>query len=171
MRSQTDSTLSIRGVSSGLILHASPKAQGATQTTRRRAFTLIEVLIVVVILTALATMVLPRFSGWGTEGKIGAARAVVEGSIPTALELYQLHNDTYPSTEQGLNALIEEPSSDPRPRNWRGPYLQRRPIDPWGNEYQYRQPASQNKIAGYDIWSMGPDGVDGTDDDIGNWEE
>lgn len=171
MISTPNSKLCTRGMSTGFSLQPSPKANAAGQRARRRSFTLIEVLIVVVILTALATMVLPRFSGWGTEGKIGAARAVVEGSIPTALELYQLHNDTFPSTEQGLNALIEEPSSEPRPRNWRGPYLQRRPIDPWGGVYQYRYPASRNEIAGYDIWSMGPDGVDGTEDDIGNWDE
>ena len=94
--------------------------------------------------------------------------ALPKGNIPTALDLYELDNGTYPTTEQGLRALRVEPSSSPRPRKWSGPYLKREPLDPWKNPYQYQNPGSQNSD-GYDLYSFGPDGQESGDDDITNW--
>jgi type II secretion system protein G len=90
--------------------------------------------------------------------------------IDTMLELYNLDNGVYPTTEQGLKALFEKPTIPPIPANWTKKYIMKKPIDPWKNEYKYCYPGIHNKDK-YDIWSIGPDGIDGTDDDICNWKE
>jgi general secretion pathway protein G len=98
------------------------------------------------------------------------AEADINLNIANALKLYELDNGNFPSTEQGLDALLSEPSSDPKPLNWHGPYLEREPIDPWNNRYQYKYPGTNNPN-GYDLYSIGKDGIEGTDDDVGNWQK
>lgn len=131
-----------------------------------KGFTLIEIMIVVIIISALAAMVVPRFSGRTEEARVSIAKADVTSNINTALKMYELDNGDYPTTEQGLAALLAKPSSSPAPANWNGPYIERKPIDPWKNEYHYKYPGTHSK---YDIYSLGHDGVEGTADDIGNW--
>ncbi len=134
-----------------------------------RGFTLIEVMVVVVILGILAAVVVPRIMDRPDTARITKARQdirVLEG----ALNLYKLDNHFYPSTEQGLDALAQEPSGDPEPRNWKqGGYIDRLPLDPWGNPYQYLNPGAHGTI---DIYSPGADGQlggDGVAADIGSW--
>lgn len=129
-----------------------------------KGFTLIELLIVVVILTVLAAAVLPRLAGRTQQARIATAKADISGNMSVALDLYELDNGRYPTTEEGLNALISKPSSS---NNWNGPYLKKRPIDPWGKEYKYACPGTHNND--YDLYSFGPDGGEGNDD-ITNWE-
>lgn len=133
-----------------------------------KGFTLIELMIVMIILSTLAAMIVPRFTGRSEESKKSVAKADVEGNIGNALDLYELDNGIYPATDQGLMALVDVPSSPPVPRNWRGPYVKKKEFkDPWGNPYQYRSPGTVNKD--YDLFSYGPDGAQGGSDDIGNW--
>lgn len=137
-------------------------------TSGRGGFTLIEILLVVVIISALAAMVVPRLTGRSQQAKIAIARADVRANIPTALKLYELDNGRFPTTSQGLEALVSRPSASPVPRNWNGPYIENRDIlDPWGNRYQYRYPAQRG--VDYDLFSFGPTGVD-DEHNITNWE-
>ncbi|MCF7870594.1 MAG: type II secretion system major pseudopilin GspG [Candidatus Omnitrophica bacterium] len=150
------------------------KTQNAKRTTHnalrttKHAFTLIELMLVVVILGALAAMIVPRMAGRSQQAKISIAKADIMSNIPSALDLYELDNGAYPSTEQGLDALLSKPAGSPQPNNWNGPYLKKKPIDPWGSEYQYRYP-SQHQRLDYDLYSFGPDQVK-SDDDVTNWE-
>lgn len=138
-----------------------------TRRTSQRAFTLIELMLVMVILATLAAIILPRFAGHSKEAKLTQARTQIAG-FETALSLYEVHNGDYPATEEGLNALVEAPAGLD---TWKGPYLEKGvPNDPWGNPYVYVYPGEHN-TSGYDIHSFGPDKQDGTDDDIVNWQE
>jgi general secretion pathway protein G len=138
----------------------------------RRGFTLIELMVVIVILGILAGLIVPRIMGRPEQAKILKARMQIE-SIGTALKLYKLDNGAYPTTEQGLQALVEQPSSGNVPKNWRkGGYLEkgRVPKDPWGNDFVYLSPGIHDDV---DIISYGADGVSGGDDtnaDINSWE-
>ncbi|MFH1476422.1 MAG: type II secretion system major pseudopilin GspG [Verrucomicrobiota bacterium] len=136
---------------------------------KTRAFTLIEVLIVIIIIAALASMVVPRLSGRSEQAKKAIAEADIRSSIGTALRLYEMDNGNYPTSAQGLNALMTKPSSDPVPQNWNGPYLENEAIDPWKKSYVYKCPGVHNP-ASYDLYTLGKDGNEGTDDDIGNWK-
>lgn len=131
-------------------------------------FTLIELMIVVVILAVLAAAVVPRLAGRTQQARIATAKMDISGNINVALDLYELDNGRYPSTEQGLASLITKPSSSPAPANWNGPYLKKKPADPWGNEYKYVSPGAHSND--YDLYSAGPDGAEGGADDITNWE-
>jgi general secretion pathway protein G len=131
-------------------------------------FTLVELLLVLIILSVLAAIVVPKLVGRGKEARINAAKGQI-GMFKSAIELYVQDNyDTYPSTEQGLKALVTKPTSAPIPKKWKQPYLESLPLDPWNSEYKYACPG-KHFTSGCDIWSLGPDGQDGTDDDIGNW--
>lgn len=128
------------------------------------AFTLIELLLVMVILVVLAAVIVPRFTGRTEQAKQTAAKTDIS-SIETALDAFEVDIGRFPTTEEGLGALFAAPSGA---TNWRGPYLKRSlPSDPWGNAYVYKFPGTHN-ASGYDLYSMGPDGREGTDD-ITNW--
>ncbi len=139
-------------------------------TSAMRGFTLIEIMVVVVILGILAALVVPNILGNVDTARITAARQDIRG-IESALDMYRLDNYTYPTTQQGLQALVTQPA-DPSIRNWRlGGYLKKLPNDPWGNPYQYLYPGTQGEV---DVWSMGADGQTGGEGvaaDIGNWME
>ncbi len=135
----------------------------------RKGFTLIEIMIVVIIIAALAAMVVPRFAGRTEQAKKAIVQADINSNIGMALKLYELDNGRFPTTQEGLNALLSKPSSASS-ANWNGPYLEKKPIDPWHNPYRYKYPGAHNK-SGYDLYSSGADSSEGTDDDIGNWEQ
>ena len=120
----------------------------------KNGFTLIEILLVVVIIGALAAMVVPRLTGRSEQAKITIAKVDIESNIASALKLYELDNGTFPSTAQSLDALIHKPTSTPIPTNWNGPYLEKDPVDPWGRKYQYQFPGTHG--SGYDLYSFGP---------------
>ena len=138
--------------------------------SRGAGFTLIEVLVVVAILGILAAIVVPQFMNRPDEARKVAARADI-GAIVQALKLYRLDNGFYPSTDQGLGALVQRPASAPAPGNWKqGGYLDRLPKDPWGSDYQYLSPGVKGEI---DVFSLGADharGGEGNAADIGNWD-
>ena len=135
-------------------------------------FTLIELMVVIVILGILAGLIIPRIMGRPDEARQLKAKMQIE-SIETALKLYKLDNGSYPSTDQGLEALVEAPDTPPIPQKWReGGYLEkgRVPVDPWGNTFVYLSPGVHGD---YDISSYGADGVssgDGKNADINSWE-
>jgi general secretion pathway protein G len=134
--------------------------------------TLIELLVVIVVLGVLATLVAPNvFRHVGT-AKAATARSQIE-LLVAALDAYRLDNDMYPTTEQGLEALRREPLIEPRPRNWRGPYLRKEvPLDPWGRPYIYRRTGDGEGFE-YELLSYGRDGLpggEGEDADISAWE-
>lgn len=135
-----------------------------------RGFTLIEIMVVVAILGILAALVVPKIMGRPDEARIVAAKQDI-AAIKQALNLYRLDNTRYPTTDQGLQALVERPTSGPIPANWKsGGYLERLPKDPWGAPYQYLSPGVRGEI---DIFSLGADGAtggEGNDADIGSWE-
>ncbi len=136
----------------------------------RRAFTLIELLLVMVILAVLAALVIPRFAGRSEEAREKAALTQISSLFGTALDMYEADNGHYPTTSQGLDALRVKPSGAPEPKGWKGPYLKSEvPNDPWGNPYVYRCPGTQN-VDGYDLLSLGADGREGTEDDVKNWQ-
>jgi general secretion pathway protein G len=141
-------------------------------TSRRVGFTLIEILVVVVILGILAGLVVPRIVDQPEKARQTKARMQIE-SLETALRLYKLDNGYYPSTDQGLNALVQKPSTGRIPNRWRdGGYLDKGqvPADPWGNPFIYLSPGIHNKD--FDLSSNGADGEpggDGEDQDITNW--
>jgi general secretion pathway protein G len=134
---------------------------------RRKGFTLIELLLVLVILAVLAAIVLPKLVGRTEESKIKAAKAGIS-NISTALHTFEVDNGHFPTTDEGLNVLLTKPGN--AGNDWHGPYLDRVPVDPWGNAYVYRKPGSHNTDpnTGFDLFSMGPDGQE-SNDDIGNW--
>ena len=136
---------------------------------RPRGFTLIEIVIAVAILAVLAAVVMPRVIGRVDEARVARAKSDVQALL-TALNLYKLDNFNYPSTEQGLDALVAQPGGQPEARNWKqGGYIERLPTDPWGNDYQYLSPGQRGTI---DVWSLGADGQlggEGPDADVGNW--
>lgn len=137
--------------------------------TRHSGFTLIEVMIVIVILGVLAALIVPKVMGRPDEARVIAAKQDI-ATIMQSLKLYKLDNRRYPSTEQGLAALVQKPSLAPVPENWNpGGYLEKLPKDPWGKPYVYLSPGLNGEI---DVMSYGADGQaggQGVDADIGNW--
>lgn len=153
-----------------------PPPAGATRPSPRRprsGFTLIEVLVVVVIIAVLASIVAPNVFRHVDTAKSVAAQAQI-ATLGAALDAYRLDNGRYPTTEQGLAALWQQPTAAPRPANWRGPYLrQPPPADPWGASFVYRFPGERTPN-GFDLSSMGADGAPGgTGDaaDVTSWKQ
>jgi len=133
-----------------------------------RGFTLIELMVVLVIIGLLAALIVPNVLDRADDARVTAARTDVN-NIVQALKLYRLDNQRYPTTEQGLNALVSRPTSGPIPPNWR-PYLDKLPNDPWSRPYQYLNPGLHGEI---DVLSLGADGQpggEGRDADIGSWQ-
>jgi len=135
------------------------------QTSVRAAFTLIEVLLVLIILVVLGSLAVTQYGGVSERAKIDAAKSQI-GLVKSSIEMYRLHTNKYPSQ---LSDLWEEPSDSNIAEKWSGPYVEEIGNDPWENPYQYTAEGQKNP-GKYDFWSMGPDGKDGTEDDIGNWE-
>lgn len=134
---------------------------------QRHGFTLVEIMLVVIIIAALAAMVVPRMSGRSEQAKKAIARTDIDSHLSTALKLYELDNGNFPTTAQGLEALIKEPTASPVPKSWNGPYLEKKPIDPWGTMYVYKSPGDHRRD--YDLSSKGKDAAN-DEDDIVNWE-
>jgi general secretion pathway protein G len=136
-----------------------------------RGFTLIELLLVMVILAVLAALVVPKFAGRGEDARKNAALTQIKSLFSTALDTYEADNGAYPTSAQGLQALVTQPGQGTDTKGWKGPYIKGDvPKDPWGNEYIYRCPGTQNST-GYDLLSTGKDGREGTEDDITNWTQ
>lgn len=132
----------------------------------QRAFTLIELLLVLVILGILAAIVVPKFAGRTEQARITAAQTQIS-SFSTALDAFEVDNGYYPKGKSGLTDLVQQPRDA---KNWHGPYLKDIPKDPWQNDYIYEAPGRHN-TSSYDLMSMGPDGRVGGDDDISNWQQ
>ncbi len=133
---------------------------------KQSGFTLLEIMVVLVIIGIIASMVVPNLMG--SQDTAREQKAVIDiGSLETALGMYRSQNYNYPTTEQGLEALVTQTEIEPVPRRFpEGGYIKRLPKDPWGNDYQLLNPGEHGNM---DIFSMGPDGEADTDDDIGNW--
>ncbi len=135
----------------------------------RSGFTLVEIMVVVVILGILAATIIPQFIGTAHDAKVSMARAnIVE--LESAVEKFYIHMDRYPTSEEGLDALVNEPSD--AAGKWRGPYIKLLRPDPWGNPYQYTSPGQHGSMT-FDLWSRGADNADGGEAegaDISNWE-
>ena len=139
-----------------------------TKTRSNRGFTLLEIIVVVAIIAILAAYIAPKVAGRVDDARISKAKSDIR-VLESSLELYKLDNFTYPSSEQGLDALVNKPSGDTA-KNWReGGYIKKLTKDPWGNEYRYQFPGSNGE---FDVYSLGADaavGGDGEAADIGNW--
>ena len=133
----------------------------------RLGFTLVEIMLVVIIIGALAAMIIPRLSGRGEQAKMKVAKSDIQANLATALRLYELDNGMFPTTAQGLAALRTKPTSHPTPQNWNGPYVERDASDPWGNPYVYVSPGEHR--SDYDLSSKGKD-ESSDKDDITNWQ-
>ena len=128
------------------------------------AFTLIELMLVVIIIGILAAMVAPRLVGRSEQAKAAAAQSEINATIALALDTFETDNDRYPTTSEGLQSLVTNPGSL---TEWKGPYLKKIPPDPWGEAYSYKSPGTHNQD--YDLSSAGPDMIEGDNDDIVNW--
>ena len=143
------------------------RSQSSGRSIARKAFTLIEMLLVLVIIATLAAVIVPKFTRRSEQARITAARADV-ANLEVALDAFEIDAGRYPTAEEGLGALLTQPSDA---REWHGPYIKRGlPKDPWGNPYVYRSPGDHNTDS-YDLYSFGPDGNEGGADDIDNWSE
>jgi general secretion pathway protein G len=137
--------------------------------THTAAFSLMEMLLVIGLMGVLMGVLAVGFGDIFGQNEKEIAGMFVKHGIKANLQQYRMNMGSYPTSEEGLKVLLDAPEGDKAAR-WKGPYVDTLPKDPWGNPYQYANPGTHNKN-GYDIWSMGPDGQDGTADDIGNWGE
>lgn len=136
---------------------------------RTDAFSLVEMMVVVVIIAVLAATIIPQFRGTTSDAKVSMAKSNI-AEMESALERFYIHLDRYPTTEEGLSVLSEAPAEGAD--KWRGPYVKKLREDPWGNAFQYRSPSTRGS-GGFDVWSFGSDGAEGGEGpaaDIGNWE-
>ena len=140
---------------------------------RRRsseAFTLIEIMVVVIVIGILAATIIPKFMTTTHDAKVGAAKGHI-AELESALERFNIHMDRYPTMEEGLKVLVDPPSGDDQ-KSWRGPYIKQLRADPWGSPYQYLAPGVHH-TSSFDLWSRGADKADGGEGkgaDIGNWQ-
>ncbi|WP_261816440.1 type II secretion system major pseudopilin GspG [Vibrio gallicus] len=136
---------------------------------KQSGFTLLEVMVVIVILGILASFVVPNLLG--NKEKADQQKAITDVvALENALDMYKLDTGVYPSTDQGLDALVTKPAGSPEPRNYRSDgYIRRLPSDPWGNDYQYLSPGDHGNIDIFTLGSDGQEGGDGSASDIGNW--
>lgn len=138
---------------------------------KQGGFTLIEIMVVVVILGILAALVVPQVMSRPDQAKVTVAQGDIN-AVAAALDMYRLDNFAYPSTQQGLEALVKRPNGNPPPKNWNPDgYLKRVPKDPWGNDYRYLAPGTRGP---FDLYSLGADGKEGgtgLNADIGNWDQ
>mgnify|MGYP003791077383 CR=1 FL=1 len=134
-------------------------------TRRSRGFTLIELMLVVIIIGIIAAIAIPRIAGRTEKARLTAARADLS-ALSTALDSFELDTGRFPTTEEGLDALVRMPASLTPEDGWQGPYMRTReiPLDPWNREYHYKYPGEHG--VDYDVYSSGPDGEEGTDDDV-----
>ena len=141
------------------------KQKTSRSIRRSNAFTMVELLLVLVILATLAAVVVPKFTGRSEQARVTATQTEIAGA-EVALDAFEVDNGYYPRGKNGLRDLVEKPANT---LSWRGPYL-KKPLekDPWGNPYIYESPGSHNQ-SGYDLMSTGPDGRTGGNDDIVNW--
>jgi len=142
---------------------------GDQKSKIQRAFTLLEILVVLAIIGLLAGLAISNVDRIFGGAQVTTASLFVKESMKTSLTTYRIHLGDYPSTADGIQGLISAPAN--KGDRWRGPYIEgsKVPLDPWGEPYQYRYPGTKNK-SGYDLYSKGPDKADGTADDIGNWD-
>jgi general secretion pathway protein G len=131
---------------------------------QKKGFTLIEIMLVVIILGILAAMVVPKLTGRSDEARRSVAKTDIQSNLALAIDLYEVDTGEYPSQ---LDDLLHAPS---QASGWKGPYLKKKPLDPWGRDYIYKAPGSHNTDS-YDLSSMGKDGTEGGEDDIDNWTE
>jgi general secretion pathway protein G len=144
------------------------QTQPSSKRRRQSGFTLIELMVVLAIIGVLAALIVPNVLGRADDARITAARTDV-GNLMQALKLYKLDNQRFPTGEQGLNALILKPTTEPVPGNWK-PYLDKLPNDPWGRPYQYMNPGIKGEV---DVLSFGADGKaggEGNNADLGSWQ-
>lgn len=132
----------------------------------KRAFTLMEVLLAIALISMLAFLVVGNLGKFMTDSQTNVAKSMVSDAFAVPMMSFKLSVGRYPTTEEGIKAL--ETAPDSLGERWKGPYVRNLPLDPWGNPFQYRFPAQKSKD-GYDLWSNGPDGQPDTEDDIGNW--
>ena len=166
---KSPSTMQDLGISHSL---RRPKTKRSLQAAfwSEAGFTLIEIMVVIAIIGILATLIVPKIMGRPDEARATAAKHDV-GTIVQSLKLYRLDIGRYPTTEQGIKALVEKPTSEPIPQNWKaGGYLDALSKDPWGNPYQYSNPGTRSEIDVYSFGADGKQGGTGTDADIGNWQ-
>ncbi len=131
----------------------------------KAAFTLVEIMVVVIVIGILAATIIPKFMGTTHDAKVATAKSNI-AEIESALERYNVQMDTYPSTEEGLKALVEKPANDGG--KWRGPYVTLLRPDPWGHPYLYKYPGT-HRTSGPDVWAKDPDAKEGEASEIGNW--
>ncbi len=132
---------------------------------KKYGYTMVEILLVVIIIGALASMVVPQLAGRSEKTRKAAAKSDIEANIATALKLYELDTGSLPKAQEGLTVLWEKPTDA---QNWNGPYLNKKPIDPWGRAYKYVFPGI-HRPHDYDLYSLGRDGTQSADD-VTNWE-
>ena len=134
--------------------------------TKQKGFTLLEIMVVIMIIGGMAALIVPNLIGNKGKADVQKVKSDIT-ALENALGMYNVDNSVYPSTDQGLEALVSKPEGSPAPRNYREDgYIRRLPQDPWGNDYILNSPGENGKI---DVLSAGLDGEEGTDDDIGNW--